>query len=206
MKKTIFFALLLLLPPVLRLSAGEPCPGLISPVDDRAYTESVISLIGNARSAVNIIMYVARRYQKYPDSPSNRILSALADAAQRNVSVTVILDQSEESKNGEEEYGPDNSEVGLYLVKKGISVYLDSAKKKTHAKLIIIDGKYTVVGSTNWTYSALAKNNETAVIIDSPSLADHYLRYFEQVKKESPGNLQITKSRRKSRTAVKTED
>jgi cardiolipin synthase len=61
--------------------------------------------------------------------------------------------------------------------------------------MIVIDRRYVVVGSANWSYSAMEKNNEASVIIDSPKLAEVYIKYFEDIKKKSALFLQPAKKK-----------
>ena len=43
------------------------------------------------------------------------------------------------------------------LRKKGVPVYYDDKDRITHDKILVIDNYVTIVGSTNWTYSALKR-------------------------------------------------
>jgi phosphatidylserine/phosphatidylglycerophosphate/cardiolipin synthase-like enzyme len=63
----------------------------------------------------------------------------------------------------------------------GGSVYEDSRDVTTHAKIVVVDDDFVVIGSTNWSYHALEENNETAVIIESPELNAHYADYIKAV-------------------------
>ena len=74
-----------------------------------------------------------------------------------------------------------NEKVKNILTRNGIKVYLDSENVTTHSKLIVVDGRYSIVGSTNWSYYALSKNNETNVLIDSEEVAKEYIKYFEEL-------------------------
>ena len=51
----------------------------------------------------------------------------------------------------------------------------------THAKLMIIDSGIVVVGSHNWTYSALAENNETSIVINSSDINSDETVYFQGI-------------------------
>jgi len=156
--------------------------GKIIPADNRNYFSSVYKKLKGAEKSIYVIMFLASYYTQYPDSPTNQLLNILIEKKKKNIKVEVILDQS----NAEyfQHSRTENLKTAIYLSENGISVYFDSPSKTTHAKLLIIDGKYVVIGSTNWSYSAIEKNNETAVIIESEELAKYYIRYFEKVKKE----------------------
>ena len=51
-----------------------------------------------------------------------------------------------------------------------------------HNKIIIIDDKYAVTGSANYTYSGLAGNYENVMLIAEPSLVSKYRDEFEELK------------------------
>jgi phosphatidylserine/phosphatidylglycerophosphate/cardiolipin synthase-like enzyme len=125
-------------------------------------------------------MFSIRYYDKYPNSPSNLLIKALKEVATQGVLVELILEQSEDFNLGN---SLQNQRVSIMLANAGVKVYLDSLNKTTHNKLIIIDNKYTVIGSFNWTYHALVKNNESAVLIISPQVGSFFNRYFEKLKK-----------------------
>ena len=60
----------------------------------------------------------------------------------------------------------------------GAAVFVDSPETTIHAKVALVDEDYTVIGSTNWTYHAVEENNETAVIIESRDINEHYAEYI----------------------------
>jgi phosphatidylserine/phosphatidylglycerophosphate/cardiolipin synthase-like enzyme len=163
------------------LAHSDSFPATVTPLNDTAYAVSVSSLLKDAKVSIRMIMYVAKNYPEYPDSLSNNLLKELIASAKKGVKVEVILDQSDPKSSSDK---TDNLQTASYLSANGVSVYLDTPEKTTHAKLIIVDEKYVVLGSSNWTYHSLAKNNETNVIMTSPELARHYTKYFERVRKE----------------------
>ncbi|MBL7131129.1 MAG: hypothetical protein ISS45_06985, partial [Candidatus Omnitrophica bacterium] len=153
----------------------------VKPICNRKYFSQVRSLISEAEQSIYVVLYLARYYQKYTDSSSNRLIKELISAAQRGVDVRVILEQSDWNEKNTEE----NKATAKILSEGGVKVWLDDFKKTSHNKLIIIDGRYVVIGSTNWSYYALDKNNESSVLIDSPELSDVFKKYFEKVKTKS---------------------
>ena len=113
---------------------------------DRDYYPQVKRLINNAKSSIHLMMFEASYYKKYPESPSNQLITALISAQERGVSVEVVL----EVKNKNERTTKRNLATGRILHKKGINVTVDPEDITTHTKLIIIDGRIIVLGSTNW--------------------------------------------------------
>lgn len=149
------------------------------------YFPKVNELLKNAKKSIYVVMYSAYYYDNHPNSFSNMLLKDLADAKRRGVEVKVILEQ-EESKTGGllggKKIHPEQHERVLkFLKQNNVPYILDSKDVTTHSKLIIVDEIYTVVGSTNWSYSALAKNNETAVIVKSKEVALSYIDYIRKM-------------------------
>ncbi|RYZ95642.1 MAG: hypothetical protein EOP11_24645 [Proteobacteria bacterium] len=68
-----------------------------------------------------------------------------------------------------------NRVTAAHLKKGGIEVTMGGS----HAKGFCVDGRYTLLGSTNLTGQSLAKNFETNLLIDDPRVAAEFSRYFE---------------------------
>lgn len=152
-------------------------------INDRDYFPRVHELLQNAKKSIYVIMFSSYYYDRYPNSPSNILLRDLADAKRKGLDVRVILEQGEPLSSGlfrKKKIQPEQHErVVQFLKQNNVPYILDSPDVTTHAKLIIVDETYTVIGSTNWSYSALTKNNETAVVIRSPDVAKFYIEYFK---------------------------
>lgn len=61
---------------------------------------------------------------------------------------------------------------------------------KLHHKYGVIDGRYTLVGSHNWSDSANNANDETMLVIESTSISDSYTQEYERLK--STATLGVT--------------
>lgn len=147
-------------------NGGEAAVAL---VNNRDYYSLVHSALGHTQESIHIVMYVLKYYPG-ESSPVNLLLDDLVKAESRGLDVRVLLEGSDGVV--------DSSAVG-YLVAGGVPVRLDPQGITTHAKLIVLDGEAVVLGSTNWTNSALNSNNETNVEIKDPSIAALYEDYFE---------------------------
>lgn len=154
----------------------------VYPADNEAYVEAALPRLKKTSESVHVIMYMASYYPRYPDSPTNLIIRELVKSKMRGVQLEVILNRSDREYA---EYATgENIKTAEFLAGKGVHVYLDSKSKATHCKLVVIDRKTVLIGSANWTYSAATKNNETSLVIESEELAEHYIKYFEKIKKE----------------------
>jgi len=154
----------------------------VVPILDDDYLEAVLPIVKGAKVSIHVIMFSARLYERHPTSPTNRLLRALADSARRGVDVRVVL---EHSRGWNEKNARENRETGEWLERRGVDVRYDPPGRTTHNKLLIVDGRYVVVGSANWSYHALTKNHEASVLIDSPEVAARFERYFERVWREA---------------------
>ena len=62
---------------------------------------------------------------------------------------------------------------------------------KLHHKFAVIDGKTVITGSFNWSPAAAHTNDETLLVIDSPTLAAHFTREMDRLWQRA--ELGITK-------------
>ena len=148
-------------------------------LQDQGYFPEVLRLINSAQNSVRVCMFQAVFYPLQSDSPSNQLLNALIAAHRRGVKVEVVLD------NGGSlgEVAKSNTETASLLKKAGVEVFFDSEEVTTHTKFLVIDNSIAVLGSTNWTYHALAKNHELSAVVYSPEAARRMNDYFEMVRR-----------------------
>ena len=60
----------------------------------------------------------------------------------------------------------------------GIEVKTENYAGKMHSKSIIIDDKYTIIGSMNFSNSGENKNDENLIVIKNPQIAKFYKQFF----------------------------
>lgn len=63
----------------------------------------------------------------------------------------------------------------------GLAVRRDGQSYKLHHKVLIIDGRYVVTGSYNFSENAESRNDENSVVIDSPALAQRFEQEFHDI-------------------------
>jgi len=147
-------------------------------VMDAQYFEVAKKLIQEAKHSIQVMMFEMGYYDRYPNTPSNLLIKELMNATKRGVKVEVIL----EVKEGEDRTTKRNRHTGKILSEGGVEVIYDPLFKTTHAKFIAVDGRLTLLGSTNWTYYALTSNNEASVLVRSKEVAQATMDYFNRVK------------------------
>ncbi len=155
----------------------------IMAINDRDYYPVAIEKINGAEKSIHMVMYEIRWYGN-PDTDYHdvsKLGKALVNAHKRGVDVKVIMDDGRG-------YGFTNPDLvnaaknwSSYLKSKGVQVKFDWSNQTTHDKLIIIDDKLVIVGSTNWSQSALNYNHEANALIESKEVAEQYENYFDSL-------------------------
>jgi phosphatidylserine/phosphatidylglycerophosphate/cardiolipin synthase-like enzyme len=167
---TVLLALVLGAPPA--LAQGVPAqPQLL---ENGEYGTTLINRIRSAQRRILCVFYLF----KLTDSPRNQpraVADALIAAQRRGVDVTVILESGRQVER-------DNRAALRLFALGGVRVVVAPAGSTTHAKAVSIDDRYLFIGSHNLTQSALTRNNELTLLLDSPSLAAQLRRYAERLK------------------------
>ena len=73
-----------------------------------------------------------------------------------------------------------------HLREAGIEVKVENFGGKMHAKSMIIDNRYIISGSMNFTKAGEEKNDENTIIIENATLAKAYKEYFFALWKQIP--------------------
>lgn len=166
----ILLALLLGALPV-RAENLIPEPQLL---ENGSYGPALISKIHNAKRRILCVFFLF----KITDSPRSlprAVASELIAAQRRGVDVTVILEAGRQSAR-------DNRNATRLLAQGGVRVVFAPAGATTHAKAVAIDDRYVIIGSHNLTQSALTRNNELSLLVDSPQLAARMRRYLDRLR------------------------
>jgi hypothetical protein len=174
-------------------AADEPksefYPAQVKDISDRAYEPAVIKLLDSAKESIVMSMYVVKSNEN--GGPVRMLVRDLEEALDRGVKVEIYI-------NTRPGHGmPSGSDIDLVfksLTDKGAKIYKVTPYYLLHDKLIIVDGRFCVVGSTNWSVAALKSNYESTVLINSPELAkakllrlrNFLLEGYEKEKKERP--------------------
>jgi len=123
----------------------------------------LIGLINSANESIHVMIY---------SFTLDQLADGLIKAKLRGVDVKVLVEKGRAYERG--------SEVPR-LVKAGVEVALDSNPASMHNKVMIIDGKITVTGSYNWSWSAENKNDENLIVILNPEVARLYEAEFKSL-------------------------
>jgi phosphatidylserine/phosphatidylglycerophosphate/cardiolipin synthase-like enzyme len=157
----------------LPLQAGT-LPGEPQLLENGAYGSTLIHHIHQAKRRIICAFYLFR-ITPSPGNLPRAVASELIAAQRRGVDVTVILE-------GGKQVEKENRGATRLLAQGGVRVVFASPGVTTHAKAACIDDRYVIIGSHNLTQSALTRNNELSVLIDSPQLAAKMKVYLDRLR------------------------
>ena len=166
----------LLFAPSSLVHAGDASQARTLLLPNREYGEALLQGIRDARKSVICSFYLFKTSGADGNRP-RRIAEELIRAKRRGVEVTVILERDSGRKG--DALGEENRQTASFLSRGGVKVFFDSPSVVTHVKAAVIDGRHVYLGSHNLTQSALRRNNELSVLIDSPEMAAEVTAYLE---------------------------
>jgi phosphatidylserine/phosphatidylglycerophosphate/cardiolipin synthase-like enzyme len=122
-----------------------------------------ISALDAASERIDVAMY---------SFTNDALGDALVRAAERGVRVRVVLDKQQDSSSFSEH---------PKLSRAGIPLRVDSNPQLMHHKFAVIDERFVVTGSMNWSANGVRENNENVLVIHSPELNAQFEKEFEKV-------------------------
>ncbi|MEW6290554.1 MAG: phospholipase D-like domain-containing protein [Thermodesulfobacteriota bacterium] len=149
-------------------------PGDITVLPDGKYFTTLVDYLKTAEHSIDMAMFLF----KTTTSPGNKpalLVQELIAARKKGVNVRVVLENS----GFDESLTRENKNVAAKLRKNNILVFFDSPDTTSHAKMVVIDRRYTFLGSHNLSHSALAYNHEVSLLIDNSDLAAQLVAYMD---------------------------
>jgi len=144
--------------------------------DSATYVRVLMELLDQAEQSIHVAMYRMSYYSGYAGSLANELLHALVDAGHRGLDVKVLLDDCAYY----EDSAAANLTSAITLHQRGVNIRLDDANLTTHTKLVVIDSKTVLLGSTNWNYYSMEKNCETNVVfVNLPEIGVPFEAHFQ---------------------------
>ena len=133
----------------------------------REYPTKIIPLIKNAKNSIKILIYDWRFYPNEIGSSIQIFNYEILQSVRRGVSVRALVN---------------SDTLCLFLREQGLSISRVETKKTMHIKMLIIDEKYLVIGSHNFTKSAFLLNHEVSVLIDDVEAVARCSNFFDDIK------------------------
>jgi len=141
------------------------------PFDRHKAQKELIYLFSHAKKEIKIAIYTF----------TNKKLAKALKISAKKAKIYIIADKEESKYN--------YSIIPNLAAIKNFNIYLLSGKKlkdnqkgKMHVKMAIIDNKYLIIGSANYSYSAFFKNYEYILISEDKSLIKKFNNFFYKLK------------------------
>ncbi len=139
---------------------------------DEDYAPAIERLLSEAKTSIDVTMFsCVLPDQASAKHPVRRLLDCLVAQHRAGVTVRVVFDQGAPVSRTGDDREPPSRNAGRYLKSAGVDIRWDEDRRTTHTKSLTVDGRWCVVGSTNWSASALGHNREQSLLVDSPALA-----------------------------------
>lgn len=130
----------------------------------------VVQTLRLARERVHVAIY---------GLTSPAIESALRDLAHAGVKVALKADRVQSAGRAQA--------VALgRLEVAGVTVQVSQMSRLLHDKFAVVDGRWVITGSFNWTTSAESRNRENVLVFDCPPLAESFDAEWEIIRPDSP--------------------
>lgn len=143
------------------------------------YMKVVPGLLESATKSI----YIEQQYIRSSQSRIVTLLSAIQTARENNpaLDVRIILGKIFDKKAYEKEKANIANLKALYGLKLGQNIRFIDLKRFVHChnKLIVVDGEAVLVGSQNWSNTAVGTNREASVWIPYAPIARYYTGIFE---------------------------
>jgi phosphatidylserine/phosphatidylglycerophosphate/cardiolipin synthase-like enzyme len=130
-------------------------------------TDAIVKELKNAQSSVRVLAY---------SFTSAAIARELLEVHRRGVDVEVILDKSNKT---------DKYSSADFLHNSGIPVFIDTAHKIQHNKVMLIDSETVITGSFNFSKAAENDNAENLLILRDARLAKAYAENYRRLRSKA---------------------
>ncbi|MFA7168065.1 MAG: phosphatidylserine/phosphatidylglycerophosphate/cardiolipin synthase family protein [Sphaerochaetaceae bacterium] len=127
--------------------------------------ETYGALIASAKESVEILPFL-------PALDGN-MKKAISDAIARGVKVSMVIS-----------YDPRTADRWMYLplLEMGVQMRLETGKSDLgllHEKLMVVDGRYVVFGSSNFNYRSMTLSYESAMVLSDMTVAANIQQHFQ---------------------------
>jgi phosphatidylserine/phosphatidylglycerophosphate/cardiolipin synthase-like enzyme len=131
--------------------------------EDPAIADAIIPVVGSATRSIRFLAF------SFTDFP---LADAMIQRANNGVDVAGVF----------EKVGSDTDASELRTLHcAGVPVRRDGNGSFMHNKVIVVDERYVITGSLNFSSNAEESNDENVIIIDNPDIARLYMQDFERV-------------------------
>jgi len=137
--------------------------------------EKLADLLDKAEKTINLEIYAISYKREYFPF----YYDLLKQAIKKGVVVKLLINENTSILNLESKKFlnmqtvlQDLKKLGVKIKKLNLFSMTGKEYSALHSKLLIIDDKYIMLGSNNWTEGALFENREIAIVSEAPSMVD----------------------------------
>lgn len=123
--------------------------------------KELVNFIASAQSSVELCVF---------ELNLKSVIEKLIELHKKGVKVRVIIDADYQGETELRE-----------LYKSGVEINADPRSAFMHNKFVVVDEKKIWTGSYNFTKNGTYKNDNNALLINSPALAENYVKEFEEM-------------------------
>lgn len=134
----------------------------------------IAAAIGRVLDGAERSIWVAAYSLTHPD-----LVASLAGARGRGVEVVVKADKVQSA-------GQAQQAAIAQLEDAGVIVEVSTQSRLLHDKFAVIDDRWVITGSFNWTASAENRNRENLLILDCPVLAQNFAAEWALILPDAP--------------------
>lgn len=139
------------------------------------YFNKVYPVIQSATQKIDIVMYEWKWYSHEFAGGVQRLNNALIDRAREKVPVRILMN----IESMGHAITKINSRTASFFQQKGIQVKFGQVGVATHAKMVIVDDRFCVVGSHNYSKGSFTRNQECSVLIEGGEAIRPFIDYFK---------------------------
>lgn len=155
---------------------AHPTEG-VSPVSSRSYYPLLLEMLRQAKQRIWCQMFFFTVGEE--GSPGDNIIQLLLEAKQRGVDVRLILDQDLDGDyHGSRIVNADAFEA---LERFAIPTRPSLFDVTLHKKVVLIDERFVLLGSHNWTNSSFFRYEDTSMLVVSTGLNQEAATHHEQM-------------------------
>jgi len=144
---------------------------------DEDYVRKLPALLRKAKRTIRLSLYVAVAGGKPAKKSSRLLIDHLLVAAKGGVECLVLLNMVARGSYLKTQ----NLRTIVLMRRHGIQTRQLTGSRCNHAKAVLIDAKYAVIGSHNWSPSSLRRNHEASMVTDDPAAVTGFVEHFDHL-------------------------
>ena len=139
------------------------------------YYKKVAPIVKGATAKISVVMYEWKWYSHEKAGGVQALNLHFLERARSGVKIQVLMNMESMGHA----ITKINSRTGSFLQQRGIQVKFGSIGTATHAKMVIVDDRFVVLGSHNYSKGAFTRNQECSVLLEGGEAIRPFIDYFK---------------------------